>query len=70
MNTYEVEINGVKTTLRLSDADAEARGLTPVANKSKTPANKSRTPANKERRSTADKRAEAASKGFVAKDNG
>lgn len=68
MNTYEVEINGVKTTLKLSDADAEARGLKPVTNKAKAPANKSKTPANKAR-TTADKRAEAVSKGFVAKDN-
>ena len=64
MKSYEVEINGNKTTLLLSDADAKARGLTPLAepkveSKAKTPANKSRKPANK--------RAEAAEAAFGAK---
>ena len=64
MKSYEVEINGNKTTLLLSDADAKARGLTPLAepkveSKAKTPANKSRKPANK--------RAEAAESAFGAK---
>jgi hypothetical protein len=49
---YDVEINGNKTTLLLSEADAKARGLTApaepeVTTKAKTPANKSRKPANK-----------------------
>lgn len=46
---YDVEINGVRTTLQLSDADAKARGLTsaePVT-KAKVPPNKARTVANK-----------------------
>ena len=52
MQRYDVEINGTKTTLLLSDADAKARGLTPkaeptVTTKAKTPANKSRKPVNK-----------------------
>lgn len=46
---YEVEINGVATTLQLTDADAEARGLKQPAAKAKTaPANKEAAkPANK-----------------------
>ncbi|MEX0687699.1 MAG: hypothetical protein WD072_03405 [Pirellulales bacterium] len=67
MNRYDVVINGNKTTLLLSDADAKARGLTPaeaaepadVTTKAKTPANKSRKPANK--------RAEIAALAFTAK---
>jgi hypothetical protein len=64
LNRYDVVINGNKTTLLLSDADAEAAGLTPVAEpevttKAKTPANKSRKPANK--------RAAAAAMAFGAK---
>ena len=53
MQRYDVEINGNKTTLLLSDSDAAARGLTPqqpkaeVDTKAKTPANKNRKPANK-----------------------
>lgn len=58
MKRYDVIINGVQTTLLLSDEDAAARGLvhTPapapapkaeVPTKAKTPANKSRKPANK-----------------------
>ncbi|QLF83818.1 hypothetical protein SEA_MOOSEHEAD_7 [Gordonia phage Moosehead] len=54
LKTYDVEINGYTTTLRLSDADAKERGLAaseapkkePAAKKA-TPANKSRTAANK-----------------------
>jgi hypothetical protein len=39
---YEVEINGFNTTLQLSDADAEARGLKkPAAKEKAPPANKS-----------------------------
>jgi hypothetical protein len=49
---YDVEINGVKTTLQLTDADAEARGLkkpaAAVESKAAAPAaNKARQPANK-----------------------
>lgn len=50
---YDVVINGVETTLKLSDADAKARGLLKAeepkktAAKKATPANKSRTPSNK-----------------------
>jgi len=55
---YEVMVNGVRTTLQLSDADAAARGLLKAAHpsaqpepapesKAKVPANKSRQPANK-----------------------
>lgn len=51
VNKYDVEINGVKTTLLLNDADAQARGLKepakPAAKEAKAPANKARTPANK-----------------------
>ena len=60
MNKYDVEINGVTTTLLLNDADAEARGLKPAAKPAskaaKAPANKARTPSNKQ--------AEAASQAF------
>lgn len=67
MQKYEVEINGVTTTLLLSDADAKARGLEPVSEKkSRTPANKAKTPANKGG-TASDKRAEAASQAFGAK---
>jgi hypothetical protein len=45
LKDYEVEVNGVKTTLRLSGADAKARGL--EAKKAPAPANKSRTASNK-----------------------
>lgn len=50
---YDVVINGVATTLLLSDADAAARGLVPASDpapvaKAKAPANKSRTPRNKQ----------------------
>ncbi|OMC01281.1 hypothetical protein A5733_03010 [Mycobacterium sp. NS-7484] len=55
MKRYDVEINGVRTTLQLSDADAKARGLIKPAaeekkaapTKARTAANKSRTAANK-----------------------
>lgn len=51
LNRYEVEINGVQTTLLLSDADAKAQGLKPVDEKAKAAAaNKSRNPANKSKR--------------------
>lgn len=48
---YDVEINGVQTTIQLTDADAEARGLKKPAakadTKAKEPDNKAATPANK-----------------------
>lgn len=46
---YDVEINGVTTTLQLNDRDAEARGLKKPATKEKeAPANKAaQAPANK-----------------------
>jgi hypothetical protein len=54
---YTVKVNGMTTTLRLSDEDATKRGLAPkpefvqepvpVPAKAKAPANKSRRPANK-----------------------
>lgn len=61
---YEVEINGVRTTLQLTDADAKARGLEkpPTAQaKAKTPANKAKTPANKQAAAPADKSGDAGS---------
>lgn len=67
MKRYDVEINGTKTTLLLSDADAAASGLTvqdepAVTTKARTPANKGRKPATK--------RAEAAEQAFGAKASG
>lgn len=71
MRRYTVQINGITTTLRLTDKTATARGLTPdpdpaqaveadeVAAKAKKPANKARKPANK--------RAEIAAQAFGAK---
>lgn len=50
LKDYEVEVNGVSTTLRLSNADAKARGLSEPAKDAKkapAPANKSRTAAQK-----------------------
>lgn len=47
LKDYEVEVNGVKTTLRLNDADAKARGLDVPTKEAAKPANKSRTAANK-----------------------
>jgi hypothetical protein len=50
---YDVEINGVQTTIQLTDEDAKARGLTAAADqkssgsKAKTPANKAAAPVNK-----------------------
>lgn len=68
MKRYEVEINGMTTTLQLSDAEAKARGLLSdddTKSKAKAPANKAKTPANKS--AAADKREEAASKAFGGK---
>jgi hypothetical protein len=54
---YDVEINGVTTTLQLSDRDAEARGLKkPATTKEKQP------PANKEASKPANKAASASQK--------
>ena len=57
MKRYAVVINGINTTLLLSDEDARARGLhsaapkpaadSPAPAKARTPANKARRPANK-----------------------
>lgn len=47
MKRYDVIINGVHTTLLLSDEDAAARGLTPAEPKARTAANKALTPRNK-----------------------
>lgn len=47
---YDVVVNGIQTTLQLSDEDAKARGLlkdSKTESKAAAPANKSRTPANK-----------------------
>jgi hypothetical protein len=50
LKRYDVVINGLATTLLLSDEDAKARGLTeksaPVT-KAATPENKARRPYNK-----------------------
>lgn len=75
MKRYEVEINGMKTTIQLSDADAKARGLVADDSEAGKPAAKSKTPANKQAKapankgatgsqSAADKRAEAAASAF------
>lgn len=42
---YEVNINGIRHTLQLTEEDAERIGATEV--KAKTPANKAAAPANK-----------------------
>ncbi len=49
MKRYNVVINGVETTLQLSDADARARGLF-IEQKAAAPSNKAKAPANKTRR--------------------
>lgn len=48
LSKYDVNINGIKHTLKLSAEDAERMGdvITPVK-ESKAPANKAVTPANK-----------------------
>ncbi|MGH3954521.1 MAG: hypothetical protein ACRDTI_10845 [Mycobacterium sp.] len=55
MKKYNVEVNGVQTTLLLNDADAKRRGLLPVADKPAAKADKA--PANKARPATANKQA-------------
>lgn len=67
MKKYDVEINGVRTTLQLSDADAKARGLKAAdevkSKEAKAPANKARSAENKgSAGSAADRRAEAVSR--------
>jgi len=49
LKKYNVTVNGVETTLLLSDRDAEAMGLKkPAAKEAKAPANKeAAAPANK-----------------------
>lgn len=51
LKQYDVEINGMKTTLQLSDEDAKLYGLVPAepaAKARKAPANKAaKPPANK-----------------------
>lgn len=47
MKTYEVEVNGIKHTVQLTDEDAKARGLTVSTKEAGAPANKSRTAKNK-----------------------
>lgn len=59
LKSYETEVNGIATTLRLTDADAERRGLKASAPKQKqkaAPANKAAT--------VSDKRAAVTSKSF------
>jgi hypothetical protein len=66
---YDVTINGMATTLLLSDADAKAAGLTDADAADKAPAEvttKARTPANKARK-PANKRAEAVEAAFGPK---
>lgn len=59
MQEYEITPrNGVPTTVLLSDEDAKARGLTPVA-KAKAPANKQAKPANKAAAAPASKSGDA-----------
>ena len=59
MKRYDIILNGMLTTLQLTDEDAAARGLLqpapaktvepkPVPTKAKAPANKARKPANKQ----------------------
>lgn len=70
MRRYDVTINGIKTTLKLSDADAAARGLTPAdeptPEAAKVPTKAAKAPANKSRK-PANKRAEVAQSAFTAK---
>lgn len=51
---YNVEVNGVKTTLLLNDEDAQRRGLKPA---DKPAAKAAKAPANKARQSAANKQA-------------
>jgi hypothetical protein len=49
LKAYKVEVNGTETTVLLSDADAERRGLSDkdLASKASSASNKSRTASNK-----------------------
>lgn len=58
MKRYNVVINGVKTTLQFTDAEAKARGLL-VETKAETPQNKSKAPANKTRAPRVKRKADA-----------
>lgn len=51
LKPYEVEANGITTTVMLNDDDAKARGLLKAEPKPKAaePAAKAKTPANKSR---------------------
>lgn len=60
LKTYEVEVGGFRTAVRLSDADAKARGLTlpakPAAKAADKPATKeAAAPLNKSRAAATDK---------------
>ncbi len=46
LNPYDVEINGVQTTIKLTEEQAKARGFM-SDKKAPAPANKARTAANK-----------------------
>lgn len=54
MKTYTVDIAGVPHTLRLSDEDAKARGLT-SSDEAKTETKKASAPANKARKASSTK---------------
>lgn len=70
MKTYDVEINGVKTALQLSDADAKARGLLSEPAEDKPEAKSApekkaaAAPANKGGKQPSNKQAEAAAGAF------
>lgn len=49
LRKYTVTINGRETTLRLSDADAEAQGLKVDEEADKSAEKKTRRPVNKQR---------------------
>ena len=64
LKKYETTVNGVKTTLQLSDADAKARGLTAAGSKTAADADKTEdapaqkaapAPANKSRTAATNK---------------
>ena len=42
MHEYAVEVNGISHTVQLSDEDAKAYGLKPVAKSAPAPSNKAR----------------------------
>ena len=70
MKEYEIVINGMTTTMLLSDAEAAARGLTAPKTVKAAPADepevKAKTPANKSR-TAANKRAEIVDQAFAPK---